>query len=32
MQEIKWVGEKARIIEPWGYKLWNTGKGRNRNG
>jgi len=21
VQETKWVGEKVRIIEPWGYKL-----------
>ena len=21
VQETKWVGEKARIIESWGYKL-----------
>ena len=21
VQETKWVGEEARIIEPWGYKL-----------
>ena len=32
MQETKWVGEKVRIIEPWGYKLWYTSKDRNRNG
>ena len=32
MQETKWVGEKARIIEPWGYKLWYTGRDRNHNG
>ena len=24
MQETKWVGEKARIIEPWDYKRWYT--------
>ena len=22
VQETKWVGERARIIEPWGYKLF----------
>ena len=32
VQETKWVGEKVRIIEPWGYKLWYTGRDRNRNG
>ena len=31
VQETKWVGEKARIIEPWGYKLWYIGRDRNRN-
>ena len=31
MQETKWVGEKVRIVEPWGYKLWYTSKDRNRN-
>jgi len=31
MQQTKWVSEKARIIEPWGYKLWYTGRDRNRN-
>ena len=32
MQKTKWVGEKVRIIKAWGYKLWYTGRGRNRNG
>ena len=32
MQETKWVGEKARIIKPLGYKLWCTSRDRNRNG
>jgi len=32
MQETKWVSEKARIIEPWSYKLWYTSRDRNRNG
>jgi len=27
----EWVGEKVRAIEPWGYKLWYTGRDRNRN-
>ena len=31
VQETKWVGEKVRIIKPWGYKLWYTGRDRNRN-
>ena len=22
VQETKWVGEKVKIIELWGYKLW----------
>ena len=26
------MGEKVRIIEPWDYKLWYTGRDRNRNG
>ena len=29
--ETKSVGENARIIEPWGYKFWYTGRDRNRN-
>jgi len=32
VQETKWVGEKDRIIEPWGYKFWYTGRDRNHNG
>ena len=32
VQKTKWVGEKGRIIEPWGYKLWYTGRDRNHNG
>ena len=32
VHETKWVGEKARIIEPYGYKLLYTGRDRNRNG
>ena len=32
VQETKWVGEKGRIIEPWSYKLWCTGRDRNHNG
>ena len=32
VQETKWVDEKVRIIEPWGYKLWYTCRDRNRNG
>ncbi|XP_056691977.1 uncharacterized protein [Spinacia oleracea] len=29
--ETKWVGNKARKIAPWGYKLWHSGKFRDRN-
>ncbi|XP_056698453.1 uncharacterized protein [Spinacia oleracea] len=32
LQETKWVGNKAREIAPWGYKLWYSGKIRGRNG
>ena len=32
VKEGKWAGEKTRIIEPWGYKLWYTSRDRNRNG
>ena len=32
VQETKQVGENTKIIEPWGYKLWYTGRDRNRNG
>ena len=32
VQETKCVGEKARIIKPWGYKLWYTGRDKNHNG
>ena len=32
VQETKWVGKKAKIIEPWGYKLQYTSKDRNHNG
>ncbi|XP_056695703.1 uncharacterized protein [Spinacia oleracea] len=32
LQETKWVGNKAREIAPWGYKLWYSGKTRGRNG
>jgi len=32
VQKTKWTGEKAKIIEHWGYKLWYTGTDRNRNG
>lgn len=32
LQETKWVGEKAREIAPWGYKLWYSGKAKGRNG
>jgi len=26
------ASKKVRIIEPYGYKLWYTGRNRNRNG
>ena len=32
LQETKWIGEKARELTPWGYKLWYTGRIRGRNG
>ncbi|XP_056685835.1 uncharacterized protein [Spinacia oleracea] len=32
LQDTKWVGNKAREIAPWGYKLWYSGKTRGRNG
>ncbi|KAL6548523.1 hypothetical protein OROGR_008944 [Orobanche gracilis] len=32
LQETKWVGEKARVLAPWSYKLWYSGKDRSRNG
>ena len=32
LQESKWVGEKARIRESWGYELWYTSSDRNHNG
>ena len=30
VQEIKWVGSKARIVD--GYKLWYSGSNRAKNG
>ena len=32
VQETKWVGEKDRIIELWGYKLWYTSRDSDYNG
>ncbi|XP_021859878.2 uncharacterized protein [Spinacia oleracea] len=32
LKETKWVGNKAREIALWGYKLWYSGKTRGRNG
>jgi exonuclease III len=32
LQETKWVGEKSRLIEDSGFKLWYTGKDRRKNG
>ena len=31
VQETKWVGEKAIIVEPWDYKFWYNCRDRNRN-
>ncbi|KAK9666491.1 hypothetical protein RND81_14G188200 [Saponaria officinalis] len=32
LQETKWVGDKAKVVAPWGCKLWYTGKDKTRNG
>ncbi|WP_332309165.1 endonuclease/exonuclease/phosphatase family protein, partial [Candidatus Burkholderia verschuerenii] len=32
LQETKWKGAKAKILENTGYKLWYIGKDGNRNG
>ena len=32
LQETKWVGAKARELDASGFKLWYTGKVKNRNG
>jgi exonuclease III len=32
LQKTKWVGEKARIIAPWGYEHWYSCRDKNRNG
>ena len=32
LQEIKWIGERCREIENTEYKLYYTGKLKNRNG
>ena len=32
VQETKWIGEKAKMIENSGFKLWYTGKSKARNG
>ncbi|CAH9115852.1 unnamed protein product [Cuscuta epithymum] len=32
VQETKWVGEKAREINPGGFKLWYSGRDKTRNG
>ena len=32
LQETWWVDEQSREIEHTGYKLWHTGKDKNRNG
>jgi exonuclease III len=32
LQEIKWVGGKAKELDSLGFKLWYIGKVRARNG
>ena len=32
LQETKWVGEKAKVLDTSGYKLWYTGKHKTKNG
>ncbi|XP_074293908.1 uncharacterized protein LOC141621099 [Silene latifolia] len=32
LQETKWVEDKARVVAPWGSKLWYTGKDKSHNG
>lgn len=32
VQETKWTGQKAKEVENKGFKLWYTGKERNKNG
>ena len=32
VQETKWTGQKAKEVEDTGFKLWYTGKERNKNG
>ena len=32
VQETKWTGQKAKEAENTGFKLWYTGKERNKNG
>ncbi|XP_052110136.1 uncharacterized protein LOC127741506 [Arachis duranensis] len=32
LQETKWVSAKARKLDTFGFKLWYTGKVKNRNG
>ncbi|XP_058008954.1 uncharacterized protein LOC131183079 [Hevea brasiliensis] len=32
IQETKWIGEKSKEVGNSGYKLWFTGKERNKNG
>ncbi|KAK9683810.1 hypothetical protein RND81_10G166300 [Saponaria officinalis] len=32
LQETKWVGDKAKVVAPWGCKLWYSGKDKSRNG
>ena len=32
LQEIKWVGEKAKELDTLGFKLWYTNKIKSRDG
>ena len=32
LQETKWIGEKGKVLDNTGYKLWYSGKDRTRNG
>jgi exonuclease III len=31
VQETKWMSQKVKEVEDTGFKLWYTGKERNRN-
>ncbi|XP_071723589.1 uncharacterized protein [Rutidosis leptorrhynchoides] len=32
LQETKWTGQKSRMLDKSGHKLWYSGKDKNRNG